>query len=87
MTSTTTDQPADTFDVVGFVIAYESGETSMLEALEGFGHLIRTGQAWSLQGSYGRTARALIDGGLLAEDGNLTDLALDRLAEIPEEEA
>lgn len=52
-----------TFDVVDFIIKYESGEANNEEIIEGFQHLIDTGAAWNLQGCYGRAAAALIDGG------------------------
>ena len=53
-----------TFDIVGFILAFESGEASNDEVIEGFQHLIDTGTVWSLQGSYGRTAQNLIERGL-----------------------
>jgi len=46
------------------IIAYESGEMSKEQAIEFFQELIDTGMAWELQGSYGRTAIALIQGNL-----------------------
>jgi hypothetical protein len=52
------------FDTVGFIMAYEDGELSQDEIVEGFQHLIDTGLAWKLQGSYGRAAQRLIDAGL-----------------------
>lgn len=46
------------------ILAYESGElTEEDEIVSFFQELIDTGLAWSLQGSYGRTARELIEGG------------------------
>lgn len=54
-----------TYDEVGAIIAYESGELNHEETLELFQHLVNNGHAWSLQGSYGRTAKALIDAGLI----------------------
>lgn len=49
---------------VGKIIAYESGEMdSEEEVIDFFQELIDDGTVWSLQGSYGRTAQTLIDGG------------------------
>jgi hypothetical protein len=73
-------------NLVDDIIRYEQGELSALETLELFGHLIASGAAWSLQGSYGRMANALLEEGLLDGDGNITDLAIDRLAALPEED-
>jgi hypothetical protein len=66
---------ARTFDVVGAVIAFESGDLDNAETLDLFAHLIATGAAWTLQGSYGRQAAALIEGGLITPTGEITDLA------------
>jgi len=55
------------FDLVAAIMAYEADELSDEKALELFQHLVDSGQAWSLQGSYGRTARALIDCGAIRE--------------------
>jgi hypothetical protein len=54
------------------MIAYESGEMTDTETLELFSELIRTGMAWKLQGSYGRTANRLIDLGLIGKGGELS---------------
>jgi hypothetical protein len=45
------------------IIAYESGELQSHEIVELFQELIDSGLAWRLQGSYGRTAKHLIDAG------------------------
>lgn len=53
------------YDEVGAVIAYEQGELSEEGTIELFQKLVDNGHAWSLQGSYGRTAVALIEAGLV----------------------
>jgi hypothetical protein len=62
------------YDVMSAIIDYESGELSEDAVIELFQHLVDTGMAWQLQGSYGRTARALIQAGeiefLVNEDGS-----------------
>lgn len=55
--------PAEAFDEIGQIIAYESGELGRDDVFKLFQHLIDNGHAWSLQGRYGRTAQALIDAG------------------------
>ena len=51
------------------IIAYECGDIDEAGALQLFSELISNGMAWTLQGSYGRTAAALIDAGYISEDG------------------
>jgi hypothetical protein len=51
------------FDTYGFIIRYEDGECTTEEMIEGFQALIDSGLVWGLQGSYGRTARQLIEDG------------------------
>jgi len=54
------------------IMNFEERQSTVEEVLELFSVLIQTGMAWSLQGSYGRTARHLIDQGSLSEDGTIT---------------
>jgi hypothetical protein len=55
----------ENFDVVSFIMDLESGQiTDEDEIITGFQNLIDFGIVWELQGSYGRTARTLIDAGL-----------------------
>lgn len=54
------------YDVVGAIMAYEGGDMeSEEEVFELFQHLVDTGQAWTLQGSYGRMANGLIEEGYI----------------------
>lgn len=64
--------PDKPFDLVGFIMDFESGEAGNARTLEGFSHLIRTGLAWTLQGMYGRTATSLIEAGYLTRTGEIT---------------
>lgn len=58
-------------DVVGYIIEYESGELSEEGFMDLFSHLIQTGQCWTLQGHYGRTAQSLIDNGYISKTGEI----------------
>lgn len=52
-------------DYLDRIIAYESGELDEQETIGLFQELVDSGVAWQLQGSYGRTARDLIEAGLV----------------------
>lgn len=54
-------------DLAGKLLDFESGELDEDGTIELFQHLVDTGLAWELQGSYGRTARYLIDAGYITE--------------------
>jgi len=58
-------------DKIDMIIAYESGELLAEDTLKLFAELIRTGQAWSLQGHYGRCASNLIEEGYIDKEGNI----------------
>jgi aspartate-semialdehyde dehydrogenase len=51
------------YDLAGNIIAYESGELDEDAVIELFQHLIDTRKILHLQGSYQRTAQALIANG------------------------
>lgn len=68
-------------DLVGQIIAYESGEMSNAEMLDMFSELIKSGTVWTLQGSYGRTANALIESAILTPAGEITQYGHDLLEE------
>ena len=57
--------------LVNKIIAYECGELPAEDILKLFAELIKTGQAWILQGHYGRTAQALIEGGYINKAGRI----------------
>lgn len=65
--------------ILSKILLYEQGELGTWEVIELFGELIRTGQAWMLQGHYGRSATSLIEGGYLTADGDITDKAREEL--------
>lgn len=51
--------------MIDAIIAYESGDLDEEAVIELFQELVDSGLVWSLQGSYGRTAVALIEAGLI----------------------
>lgn len=53
--------------MINQVIAYEQGELNEEGIIDMFQQLINSGMAWKMQGSYGRTAKALIDAGYCVE--------------------
>lgn len=52
-------------DLTAQIIAYENGELGFESVVELFQHLVDSGLAWELQGSYGRTAQRLLDDGFV----------------------
>jgi hypothetical protein len=56
---------------INTIIAYENGDLTASETLELFSKLIVSGDAWRLQGHYGRAATYFIDNGLIDLQGNI----------------
>lgn len=54
------------------LIRFEQGEMEDSEAIELFQHLVDTGLAWRLQGSYGRIADILIQLGRVHANYNIS---------------
>ena len=53
------------------IMDYESGEMTQDEMIEMFAEMIKDGSVWSLQGHYGRTAKSLIENGIISTDGEI----------------
>jgi hypothetical protein len=58
-------------DVVGMIMDFESGSLDDKNILVLFAELIKSKMAYSLQGSYGRTATELISQGYISENGTI----------------
>ena len=68
----TVTPPGKDYDAVGAIIKFEEGSMDdHHDVLRLFSRLIKTGQAWTLQGLYGRAAKALIDKGAIAPNGDI----------------
>ena len=60
-----------TKDFVDQIMQFESSMLNDKEVMELFSDMVKTDVAWSLQGSYGRAASSLIEGGWLDKEGNI----------------
>ena len=66
------NNPVNSGNLVDYIMKYEGGDITGEEYLQLFSYLVKTGQAWQLQGSlYGRPAKELIDNGYLDRRGKI----------------
>lgn len=56
-------------DTVDLMARHDLGELVFSEQVQLFAELIKSGQVWKLQGSYGRMARYYIDADLISTKG------------------
>tara|TARA_R100000329_G_C7558615_1_gene197517 strand:+ start:598 stop:843 length:246 start_codon:yes stop_codon:yes gene_type:complete len=73
-------------DTVEQIIAYETGELDYEGTLNLFSKLIKSKQAWSLQGHYGRTAKQIIELNLISKDGKITQHGLDSIENVKQDQ-
>ena len=52
-------------NIIDKIIDYEQGTLSEEDTIDLFQNLVDSGDAWTLQGHYGRTARYLLDNGYI----------------------
>lgn len=57
--------------MIDSIIDYEMGLLSEKESIELFSKLIKSGQVWTMQGHYGRTAKTLIDNEIINLNGKI----------------
>ena len=60
-----------TKDFLDQIMDYESGKLNDREVIEMIADMVKTGTAWSLQGSYGRIADAFIFNEAIDNRGNI----------------
>ena len=63
--------PVNKDNLVNYIMDYEGGDPTVEDVVNLFSYLVKTGQAWSLQGMYGRQAQRLIEAGILDKKGNI----------------
>jgi len=74
--------PVNKDNLVNYIMDYEGGDPTVEDVVNLFSYLVETGQAWTLQGMYGRQAQRLIEAGILDKKGKINWKKVDK----PEEE-
>ena len=65
------------YDLTGKILDFEMGQLSNDQAIDLFAELIKNGMAWTLQGSYGRSAMNLIESGYISEQGEVLSYGVE----------
>lgn len=63
---------SDTYTACSVVEGFAGDEHDPKTHLKAWAYLVKNGQAWKLQGWYGRTAQGLIDAGYITQSGKIT---------------
>jgi hypothetical protein len=66
-------------NLLKFIMDFESGNINLEATAELFSYLVQTGQAWTLQGTYGRTAMDLINAGIINRNGRINRKKLQEM--------
>lgn len=66
-------------DLTDLIIEYEHGGLSLGQEILLFAKLVETGQAWTLQGHYGRMAMEMIDLEFISKDGKVLKLPTEEV--------
>jgi len=66
-------------DLVSLIMAYEDGSLNDKDVTKLFSKLIKSGQCWKLQGSYGRSAQTFIDYKVIDTEGKIDWIRYDEL--------
>jgi hypothetical protein len=61
----------DSYTACSIVEGFSDEPATPKETLEAWAYLIKTGQCWSLQGWYGRSAASLIENGYISKTGKI----------------
>jgi hypothetical protein len=72
-------------DIVGKIMAFESGELDTQETVEFFVELFNSGLINQLQGSYGRAGHGMLNNGVIVHGENGYEIDQDRLDKLMEQ--